>query len=511
MRRASFGLLAVALLAALWIGLRPKSARAQDRIRSAALLLIAATIPSTAAAHSFGRVYNLPVPFWMYAYGAAAALLLSFLVVGYFGSAPAPAGAIATRDLSGAAWLRALRRLRLPLLLRALGVLLLLLCLLTGFFGTRDPYRNFNMTFFWVVFVLGFAYMTALIGDLYALMNPWRSLAELLARVWPAYLQGRMRYPPALAYWPALALYMLFIWVELFSFTRPSSLAQWLAGYTVLNLVAVWLFGAQAWFRYGEFFAVFLRLLARMAPLDYVPGRRLRLRAPFSGLLATRAESGSLLVFVLFMLSSTAFDGLRATMPWYRLFWGDATGWLTQWLGRSPIHAYAQLRPYYLAYETLWLLLSPWLYLAVYLLFILLVKRCARSRHGIRELALAFAFPLLPIALVYHVAHYYTLILTQGVKIVSLLSDPFGRGWNLFGTAGLFRAPFLPQPATIWHTQVGLILFGHVVSVWIAHLQALRLFPTRGRALLSQLPMLALMVVFTTAGLWILAQPIQGR
>lgn len=489
-----------------------KSVRTEHRGGWGTVALAAAAIPSTAAAHSFGRMYNLPVPFWMYAYGAAAALLLSFLVVGYFGSAPAPSATIAARDLSGVFWLRMLRRLRVPAVLRASGVLLLALCLLTGFFGTRDPYRNFNMTFFWVVFVLGCAYLTALIGDLYALMNPWQTLAALIGRFWRGFLRGRMAYPAWLAYWPALALYMVFIWVELFGFTRPLSLAKWLAGYTALNLSAVWLFGASAWFRYGEFFGVFLRLVAHMAPVDYRPGRGVRLRMPFAGLLESRAESWSLVVFVLFMLSSTAFDGLRATVPWYRLFWGDATGLLTQWLGQSPIYAYVWLRPYYLAYETLWLLLSPFLYLGVYLLFVALAKWLGRSDRSLRELALSFAFSLLPIALVYHVTHYYTLILTQGVKIVSLVSDPFGRGWNLFGTAGLFRAPFLPDLGTVWHTQVGLILFGHIVSVWIAHLEALRLFPTRGRALLSQLPMLVLMVAFTTAGLWILAQPIQqGR
>lgn len=468
---------------------------------------LAAVVPSTATAHSFGRIYNLPVPFWMYAYGAAAALVLSFLVVGWFGTAPAAAGPSAMGEPYRPARLR-----WLPPLLRALGLLGLALCLLTGYFGTRDPYRNFNMTFFWVVFVLGFAWLTALVGDFYALANPWRTLASLVGRVWRNFMRGRLPYPRRLAYWPALALYMLFIWVELFGFTRPQSLAQWLTGYTLLNLFAVWLFGAAAWFRYGEFFGVCLRLLARMAPLDVVPGRGLRLRAPFAGLLEEKAESMSLLVFVLFMLSSTAFDGLRATVPWFRLFWGDATGLLTQWLGQPPLYAFVQLRPYYLAYESLCLVLSPFLYLAVYLMFVVLAKWLGRSRHGVRELALAFAYSLLPIALVYNVTHYYTLILTQGVKIVSLLSDPFGRGWNLFGTAGLFRAPILPEPGTVWHTQVGLILFGHVVSVWIAHLEALRLFQSRRHALLSQLPMLVLMVAFTTAGLWILAQPIQqGR
>lgn len=487
-----------------------KSALAETR--APALLAAVAGFPSEAAAHSFGRMYKLPVPFWLYAYGAVAALLLSFVIVGYFAGAPAPRQQTASCDISQAGWVRGLRWLRAVPVLRVLGLLCLLLCLLTGFFGTRDPYRNFNMTFFWVVFVLGFAYLTALIGDLYAAINPWRTLAQMVGRVWRGYLHGRLPYPLWLSYWPALALYMGFIWIELFAYTRPFSLAAWLSGYTALNLAGVWLFGASAWFRYGEFFGVFLRLTARMAPLDWQQGQGLRLRMPFAGLLASRAESWSLLLFMLFMLSSTAFDGLRATVPWYRLFWGDATGVLTGWLGRPPIYAFVQLRPWYLAYETLWLLLSPFLYLAVYLLFIAMAKRLGGSRHSLRELALSFGHSLLPIALVYHVTHYYTLILTQGVKIVSLLSDPFGRGWNLFGTAGLFRAPILPDLGTIWHTQVGLILFGHIVSVWIAHLEAMRLFPTRRAAVLSQVPMLVLMVIFTTFGLWILAQPIQqGR
>ena len=117
---------------------------------------------------------------------------------------------------------------------------------------------------------------------------------------------------------------------------------------------------------------------------------------------------------------------------------------------------------------------------------------------------------MLPIALVYNITHYYTLILTQGVKILSLLSDPFGWGWNLFGSAGQFRAPFLPDMGWVWHTQVGLIVLGHIISVYIAHREALRVFDTPRKAALSQLPMLILMMLFTTFGLWILAQPIQS-
>ncbi|AXQ29417.1 hypothetical protein D0B54_12290 [Solimonas sp. K1W22B-7] len=487
------------------------SLRSRRRFTSAAILA-ALFIPCAAQAHSFGRMYNLPVPLWMYLYGAAAALLLSFLVVGYFVTVSAATASRPPRDISDGIAARLFRRM-LPWL-QGLSLLCLLLCLATGFFGSRDPYRNFSMTFVWVVFLLGFSYLCAAAGDLYALLNPWRLIARGIGRVFPGYERGRLAYPPALAYWPALGFYMALIWLELFFHVRPFSLALLLLIYSGINLAGVWLFGSAAWFRYCEFLAVFLRLVARMAPLDYRPATRpgergrLLLRAPFTGLLQERAEHWSLLLFILFMLSSTAYDGLHVTRPWYMLFWGDSTGLLREWLGQSPIYLFVQLRPWYLAYETLCLLLSPFLYLAVYLFFIALAKALTRSPHSMKHLALAFAFSLLPIVLVYNITHYYTLILTQGVKIFSLLSDPFGWGWNLFGTAGRFRAPFLPEMGLVWHTQVGLILFGHIVSVYLAHVEALRLFPGRGKAVLSQLPMLVLMMLFTVAGLWILVQPI---
>ncbi|MEK6806312.1 MAG: hypothetical protein AABY95_06660 [Pseudomonadota bacterium] len=473
------------------------------------LTALALFTPGLAYAHSFGRLYNLPVPFWLYAYGATAALVLSFLIVGFFVTAKSTAALEQSRDLSDARWLQALRRLHAVTVFKLLSVSLLLLCVLTGFFGNPNPYVNFNMTFFWIVFVLGFAYLTALIGDLYAAINPWRVIAETLGRFFRSYTQGRWAYPARLSYWPALLFYMAFIWIELFGFTRPLSLSAYLAAYSIVNLFGVWLIGTTAWFRYCEFFSVFLRLTALMAPLDYSKGK-LRLRWPFAGALEHRAESLSLLLFVLFMLSSTAYDGLRATVPWVRIFWNDPFNLLTPLMGKSPIYAYVELRPFYLIYESLWLLMSPFIYLGVYLCFIALVKRAGDSPLSVRELALRFGYSLLPIALVYNITHYNTLILTQGVKIISLLSDPFGWGWNVFGTAGQFRAPFLPDMAWVWHSQVGLILFGHIVSVVLAHHEALRQFPTRRQATLSQLPMLFLMMIFTTAGLWILSQPIQS-
>ena len=428
----------------------------------AALLLL---LPLAAAAHGFGRLYNLPVPFWLYGWASAAVLVLSFLLVAALARSTVAAQPSAIRDLSQARWVLGLRRV-MPLL-RVMSLALLLLCIATGFFGNRDPYRNFSMTFFWVVFLLAGTYLAALLGDWYAALNPWRVMTDLLGRIWRGYGRGLLRYRPSWGDWPALLLYLAFIWQELFGFGRPLPLAQMLLAYSVINLLGVWLVGSRAWFTHCEFFSLFFRLVGLIAPLHYeraeTGGRsRLVLRKPLSGLLLQRPEHLNTVVFVLAMLSTTAFDGLRATQGWVQLFWGDPSGLITSLAGSRPMLAYAALRPWYVGWETFWLLLSPWLYFAAYGLCIALAKWMAQSPRPLREWMLDFAYPLLPIALVYHATHYATLLLTQGLKIISLVSDPFGWGWNLFGTAWLYRAPILPGMGLVWHTQVALILFGHV-------------------------------------------------
>jgi hypothetical protein len=478
-------------------------------------LILALLAPTAALAHSFGRVYNLPVPFWLYAWGAAAALLASFLVVGYFATAKTNERGYASRDLTSSPWVVWAVRLHFIALLKVFSVFALVLCIATGLLGNTNPYGNFNMTFFWIVFVLGFAYLTALVGNLYAAINPWWVMTAAAGGVSQTYTRGIFRYPRQLAYWPAVVLYMVFIWLELFGRSSPASLAVLLSGYTLLNLLGVGLIGARDWFRYCEFFGVFLGLLARMAPIDYRPDTEegkghVRLRRPCAGLLEPRAENISMLVFVLFMLSSTAFDGLRETAVWQRLFWLDLYhAGLREWVGYNPLAAFPVMTQLYLLWQTFWLLVSPFLYLAVYFLFIAIAKWLTRSRLSLRGLCLEFALPLLPIALVYNITHYYTLIQSQGIKIISLASDPFGWGWDLFGTAQWMRYTIVPDAGTVWHVQVALIVLGHIVSVYLSHRVALRLFPSQRQAVISQIPMLLLMVIFTTVGLWILSQPLK--
>ena len=54
-----------------------------------------------------------------------------------------------------------------------------------------------------------------------------------------------------------------------------------------------------------------------------------------------------------------------------------------------------------------------------------------------------------------------------------------------------------------------MIVWGHVAAVFAAHRLALR-SAARARALLVQVPLVALMVAYTVAGLWVLAQQIKA-
>jgi hypothetical protein len=138
-----------------------------------------------------------------------------------------------------------------------------------------------------------------------------------------------------------------------------------------------------------------------------------------------------------------------------------------------------------------------------------LAGRAGREGHADVDLN-AMVWSLVPIAVAYHLAHYVSLLLTTGQFIIPLASDPLGRGWNLFGTRGRPVDLGIVSPVWYWYGSVALIVIGHVLAVIVAHVEATRRFASHRAALLSQLPMLALMVAYTSLSLWIMAQPIVG-
>jgi len=437
-----------------------------------------------AAAHGFGQRFDLPLPLWLWVSGAGATLVVTFAVMALF-----------VRDVR----LPRVSLFRLPpwLLsgLRLLGVAVFLLTLACGFFGTQDPYRNLAPTMVWVLWWVGFAFVCALLVDLWALANP-------LATLFPKN-SGFVSYPVWLGAWPAAALFLGFAWAELVWRDNdvPSYLACAVLAYAALTWAGMLLFGREAWLAHGEAFGIAFGVLGRFAPLE-VAADELRLRPPGAGLLAGEAPSFSMLVFVLLMLATVTFDGFLET-PLYQQFATEMQQRLSGALFTLSELGLAETE----VIATLALAAFPALFLAAYWLAAWAMARLAGA-PSVVPVARAFVLSLVPIAVAYHLSHYFSLLVTAGQFIVPLASDPFGFGWDLFGTAGYKVDLGILSPYVFWYSAVILIVAGHAIAVFVAHLEALRLFGNRASAAASQVPMIALMIAYTTLSLWILAQPI---
>jgi len=271
------------------------------------------------------------------------------------------------------------------------------------------------------------------------------------------------------------------------------TLAVAIALYSYWALAGMAIYGRDPWTRHGEGFAVAFGLLARMAPFAAREGR-IVVRWPLTGLGGAEKVPGTL-VFVAVMLGSTSFDGFGRTSVWQDLI-ADVRARLVD----------ESLRVSDLAITAVNLVGLAAFVAAVTLTYLAAVAVARRLVRAPRSLVPDFVLSLVPIALAYLVAHYFSLFVIYGQYALALASDPFGRGWDLFGTAGNVPNISLLAPNTVWYVQVFSLVVGHVAGLAVAHDRAVALFERRGDALRSQYPMLALMVLYTVGGLWLLSR-----
>jgi hypothetical protein len=451
-----------------------------------------------AAAHGFGQRYELPVPLELYLYGAAAAVLLSFAIFGLFVRHTPALRTRARADLLTGLLGKVVGHPAVAIVLRLAVLFLFLIAVLAGLIGEQNPYRNIAPTLVWIVWWVGFAYVAMFVGDLWQLVNPWRTIFDGAQWLYHR-LGGRgdlgigLPYPETLGVWPAAVLLFAFAWIELVypHAASPAHIACLAIAYSVLTLVGMLIFGRDIWLRHGEVFSLVFATFARFAAIE-AKDAHLHLRPPGAGLVDDRPVSTSMMAFVLLLLATVLYDGLIGTGEWAAF-----EGWLLAGGDRGAM----ALRSIGLA--AMWLI-----FLGAYVVISGIMSALAGGRPGALGVARGFALTLVPIAIGYHVAHYLVFLLVQGQYIIPLLSDPFGYGWNLFGTAGYRVDIGLVGARFAWYAAVAAIVAGHVAAVYLAHVRAIAIFGAPATALLTQVPLTALMVVYTFIGLSITAQPI---
>jgi hypothetical protein len=451
--------------------------------------------------HGFGPRYDLPIATALYLYAAGGVVFISFvLVVLFAGDRVGPAATDYPRR--AVPWLVPVARSSWPRIIGGLiGVAALIAVVITGPLGSSNAFYNPSEYIVWILFWASLVILAGLVGNLFYWLNPWTAIYDALARVLRPQPVWRM---PAVGLWPATAAFFSFACLELTTglAVRPQVVALAAIVYTLITVAGMLLFGRDEWLEHCEAFTVLFGIVARFGPLEAERDETGRISSVYVrpwgvGLLKPSPSGWDRVLFVILMLSTLAFDGISATPAWQDFTVALKPYWL-------PLGSFGLF-----AVRTFGLVLLTTAFLLIFIAFMEAVIYLGQRKVDVKATVTSFALTLVPIALVYNAAHNYSYILVQSQYLIPLLNDPLHNGAHLLpAVAGYVPNFALTQASTVWYADIVLIVLGHVVAVFLSHLRAGERFRTAQRALLSQYPMLLLMVLYTMTSLWILAQPI---
>ncbi|MGI5243604.1 hypothetical protein [Dactylosporangium sp. CA-139066] len=410
-------------------------------------------------AHGVGGRQDLPLTPAQLAVGAGLALIVSFVVLGVAWREPRldpdagrPAPAWLDRSDSALAW---------PLRIVGLGLAAVLLVQFFQPDNEDNPAAGLVFVLFWV----GLVPLSLLFGPVWRALNPLRTIVALVRR------GGGRALAPAVGYWPAAVGLFAFAWLELVAPDRATLpvLGVWLAVYAAAMLAAGLVYG-PAWFDRGDAFETLSDLVGRLAVIGRRGDGTLAWRNPLDGIAGLKCAPG-LTAVVAVLLGSTFYDALSGAPFWLRFVQENGLP--------APLTG------------TIGLLVVIGAVAAAYLAATRAAGR--RGRASAERTPGELAHSIVPIAVGYVVAHYWSLFVLEGQRTVALL----------FGDGDFRVYSGIITPTGVANLQVTVIVLGHLLGTVLAHDRALRLFP-RARATTGQLPLLGLMVAYTVVGLFLL-------
>jgi hypothetical protein len=454
-------------------------------------------------AHALVARKDLPIPAWLFAWGASIVLIVSFFALSAAWRKPRFEEE-RWRPL-GAGFSRTLLSMPVQILCGVIGVFLLGFSIYAGIHGTEAPDRNFALTFIFVTAWLGFPLFSVIFGDVFRPFNPWRAIGRMVGGAFSAVAGQRpahLAYPEALGRWPAAIGLLAVVWLEVVYggsggvavVLSPDAAGVAALVYSLYTLAMMALFGVEKWCQTGEVFSVYFGMFSQLGTFGVKDGRLGR-RLPLSASTHWATVPGSAAV-VIASIASTSFDGAQE---------GAFKSGILQtfeWLADAGFSLTTSLR----LTDTIFMLLC---FAGVGLVYLIGVRGMATVRGAppLKKLRSGFAHTLIPIAFAYLVAHYFSFFVFQEqAQFTYLLSDPLGSATtDLFGTASGTVDYQLLSANAIWYVQVGALVVGHVVGLTLAHDRATAYWGDYRLAARSQYWMLAVMVAFTCFGLYLLS------
>jgi hypothetical protein len=449
-------------------------------------------------AHGISVRTDLPVPEWLFWWAAAIVLVVSF--VGLATLWPEPRlQKPSWRPLPGGIG-RVLASRPVEILCGAIGVFLLGLTVYAGLEGTQSTTANWAPIFIYVIVWLAFVPLSLLFGDVFRAFNPWRAIGRSVASV--VRILSRSELPEPLAYpawlgrWPAAIGLFGFAAMELVvsDGDKPQTLAIAVLVYSAVTFIGMALYGVERWCDRGEAFSVYFNLFSRLSVFE-TREHEVGLRPPLAGLPRLSQLPGTV-PMVMVMIGTVSFDGFTSKRTWNSR--SPDISQFFQDLGVTPEHA--------LEITFLLGMLAMVLFISGFYRLGVLGARSVGGGFSAKRLSNEFVHTLVPIAMAYVAAHYFTLLLYQGQALVYLASDPLGDGSDIFGTAGTQVKYGLISSDVEWYFKVAFIVCGHVAALILAHDRALALYRDARQAVRSQYWMLGVMLGFTMLAVWLVSE-----
>ena len=315
------------------------------------------------------------------------------------------------------------------------GFLILALLTVPGLINNEAATVSITPLILWVFLWIGVPVLGLLFGDLYAKFNPLSILVN--------------REGEANNVYPAAFLFICLTWFELV-WSKPGNPRH--IGIVFLVLLVV-VSVVQRFYNKTLIEIDPLLLLHHLYSKMRITNSKPVFRTLLNNI-SNLAQLKGMEYFILLMIGTVTYDGLRETTFWFELF-GSQT--------------------YETSFSTVAFLLMNLLIIVFYRFACYFAIRVSGEDLNLNEISLKFGHTMLPIAFAYHVTHYLSLLLFEFQTVVYRLNDPFGFGWNLFNVQEPEVNYFL-EPIALWTIMVIVTLAGHMLSVVLAHDLSVKLF-----------------------------------
>ena len=373
--------------------------------------------------HGVVNVGDLPIPFDMVLNSSALVILITFvyLKVSWKESIVTPRQEVFNdkQNFIG----------------KLFGIIILFLLVAPGIFGNESSKTSIAPLILWVFLWIGVPVLGLLFGDIYSKFNPLNLFSLKSDKPESVYF--------------ACILFIGLTWFELV-WRRPGNPLN-------IAVVLITLFVCVNLLRY--FLKKSLIEVDPLLLLHYLYSK-LKLfnsRPYFRSLLdniGNLAKLRGIEYFVLLMIGTVTYDGLRETTFWYNQF-----GSRTDDMG----------------FSTMMFLIMNLGTILFYRFACFFAIKVGGSDLELNHVSNLFGHTMLPIAFAYHVTHYLTLLLFESQTFFYRFNDPIGIGMNILNVEEPTINYFI-EPLVIWGIQVAVTLLGHMLSVVLAHDLAVKLF-----------------------------------